>query len=832
VNSNNPKPRLSGLNIFLYVTVAGVPLMLGAASASADTAPAQQSGQVETVVVTAEKRAQAIIDVPAAITAIDGKNLQTLNATNMPQVAAQIPNFAIKYDRGPGTVPDFTLRGVSGDALTSRLNEASVAIYTDSVYLGDESMLNGLVFDEQRVEVLRGPQGTVFGQNTTGGLVNFISNAPTDELSGFGSVLYGANNKVTLEGALSGPISDNVRVRIAGMWNYSDGDWRNTDSLAGKPVPGPSSAYNNFTAGGTVPTRLGGTNIGGLRATVDVDFDAKSSFRLMASYVHNDSYEVAPLIIGFLQPGTAGPGPYTPSQLCNISQVYSGKCVTKAQIYYGLSQYPLEPGVGDSDNPAKNLKAGGQGASITGQFTHDFGWATLTSLTNFTDNWYSQGIEPGRWSPDYVPPTSPTVSPFAVGYSSMYDVQYRHNASQLSQEVRLNGSTSSFDWVVGAFYYMDDKFYHLFSDISIFGINDYSDARVKSHELSAFGQLDNHITDELTLTVGARWTAYDRSYDKAIIYNPLTAKFQDIHAYMQVYQGTVGPGATEVIGSPVSDNKDVTGKVALDWKPSEEDAYYISASRGIKATGYNDGFATSNTIATNAEIAGPSGEETLDALEVGAKNRFFDRKLSINSDVYFYNYEGKQEELITFDPSTGLVAYNYVNVGVVQAWGVETEIAYQPDEHWDFNLALGTNHNEITKSSLSSPDPWGNLIPLQGKHLEHTPDYTFNAIVAYHLPTDRLGTFTLQSEVNGTGSQNWSIINDPVCATSSYILTNFRILWESPDETYSAQAYVTNAFNTLYVAGNLNDTVVKSGGGVPVTIGAGRLWGVKFGAHF
>src|SRR3546814_10337620 len=112
-------------------------------------------------------------------------------------IANQVPNFTVSLSRG--AIPDFSIRGVSGDGNVSRLNESSIAVYIDEVYLGDESALAGQMFDVERTEVLRGPQGTLFGRNTTGGLVHYISSRPTDEFGGYGTVLYGSDHLVVLE---------------------------------------------------------------------------------------------------------------------------------------------------------------------------------------------------------------------------------------------------------------------------------------------------------------------------------------------------------------------------------------------------------------------------------------------------------------------------------------------------------------------------------------------------------------------------------------------------------------------------------------------------------
>ena len=792
----NKKSRLKCLQAFFSAAILVVPLLqvLPAVAQDVGGAIGQETGGLQEIVVTAQRREQSLIDVPAAVTALSGDELRELNVTNVPDIAQQIPNFNVQYERGLNTTPTFELRGISSDGLASRLNESSVAIYSDEVYLGDENMLNGLVFDMQRVEVLRGPQGTLFGRNTTGGLLDFISQAPTHEFSGYSEALYGQNNTVTLDGALSGPISDRVRVRLAGMFNYNDGYYENLDELAGHDG---------------VPERLGGTNTRALRLTVDMDLAPRTALRLIASGSQDDSYTTPPYIFGVLKPGTTGAPPYTRSQTCSSTQIFAARCITVAQIFGLPPNTDNGPGVADTVFPANQLRAYGGGGSITGKLTHDFDWATLTSIANFTNNRFTEELDGGRYSPD----------PAIFGHINVPRI---NNAHQFSEELRLNGSAKAFDWVMGAFYYSDDKYNDTLINAPAYGAVNYAIAAVDSHSYALFGQLDNHLNDEVTLTIGARYTGDDRNLAQAATWNGLNeaGTYQDIRAYM------VAHGI-----SPVSDSKDLTGKFGLTWKPSEDDSYYVSLSRGIKGTGYNGGFSPDSTIAANASIAGPTGEETLDAAELGAKNRFFDHRLSINSDVFFYNYQGKQESIAVYDPVTGTAAFNYENVGTAQIWGVETEIKYQPDLHWDFDLSAASNENKITKTSIVTPDNFGVLTSLYGKHLTGTPPYTFNAIVGYHLPVNEWGVFTLQSEVNGFGHRDFSIVNDPLARDQSHVITNFRILWRSPAGTYYSQAYLTNAFNTAYPL-NLVDTVTAQAGGLVETAAPGRLWGVKFGVRF
>ena len=804
------KTFMGGRSGRVGIGVAVLPLLLATAAAAQDagtgpqaSGPGVQQAPPATVgaangeiVVTAQRREQALITVPAAITAIGGGEVKNLNLTSVTSIAQLVPSFTVTYERGKNTTPTFNLRGIQGDGLASRLNESSIAIYTDDVYLGDENMLNGAIFDLRRVEVLRGPQGTLFGKNTTGGLVNFISETPTKDFSGYGTALYGADNTVTLEGAVSGPITEHIRARLAGTWDRNDGHYHNVYFGAG-------------TNG--IPDKLGARNIWGIRATVDADVGSDTLLRVIAFHSENHSETTPVYIYGTLKPGTTSTGPYTRADMCNLDQIYAAQCIGVVQVRGAAPQTMTGAGLSSTDLPRDQLQASGKTNGITGKLTHDFALGTLTTITNYTDNRFLEGLEIGQVSPGLVSTDLPAHSPRL------------NTANQFSQEIRMNGSNKAFDWVIGGLYYTDNKYNNTLIDARpILPIAFVATARVKSHSFALFGQLDNHLTDQLTLSVGGRYTIDARRLVEATTYNDVSraTTFQDILAYMNAN------------GQPThTDTKDFTGKFGLSWEPSTDASYYLSFSRGIKGTGFNGGFSPTNTIAANAALAGPVPQETLDSVELGIKNRLFNRTLSINSALFFYNYQGKQVAVTNYDPTTRTSAFNYISAGTAHVYGVETEITYRPSRHFDVAASGSLIGNEITSSSVIVPDSFGTLVPLQGRKLVSTPEWTFNVTPAYHLPTARAGLFTVQAEVNGIASRNFSVTNDPLAEDEAHVLLNLRVLWESANKHYNAQAFVTNVFNEEEALNGI-DTVIGHNGTFVISDNEGRLWGVKLGVNF
>jgi iron complex outermembrane recepter protein len=785
-----------GIKAVIGAGVALLPLIYGASPAFAQAADTEVNNQE--IIVTAQRREQSLIDVPAAITAIGGETVKTLNVTSMPAIAQQVPSFTITYERGKNTTPTFNLRGIQGDGLASRLNESSIAIYADDVYLGDENMLNGAVFDLRRVEVLRGPQGTLFGRNATGGLVNFISEAPTREFSGYANALYGSDNATTLEGAVSGPISDSIRARVAGSWDRHNGHYRNV--------------YQGAGANG-VPKKIGARDVWGVRGTFDADLGPETLLRIIGLHTESDSETTPVYIYGTLKPGTTSTGPYTRADMCSLGQILDAQCIANVQVRGGARQTESGAGLSSSDLTSDQLRANGKTTGITARLTHDFDIMTFTAIANYTKNRFFEGLEAGQ------------VSPGLVSTDFLANVGRFNKARQFSQELRLNGSTSVFDWVIGGLYYNDKKYNNTLISAPVASIAFTTTAAVKSHSFALFGQLDNRITDQLTLAVGGRYTIDIRELTEASTFNAATAatttaSFQDILAYMKAN------------GRPTRTNtKDFTGKIGLTWKPDDDASYYLSFSRGIKGAGFNGGFSPTSTIAVNAVTAGPVPQEVLDSLELGAKNRFFGRTLMVNSALFYYNYQGKQVAVANYDPLTRTSAFNYISAGTARVYGAETEITFRPSTSFDITASGSLIRTKITKSGIITPDSFGALIPLKGKQLVSTPRYTFNVVPAYHLPIEGVGRFTLQSEINGVARRNFSITNDPLAGDKPHIFVNLRVMWESPDGRYNAQAFVTNVFNEAQALNGI-DTVIGRNGTYVISNNEGRLWGAKLGVRF
>jgi iron complex outermembrane recepter protein len=249
---------------------------------------------MEEVVVTAQKREQNLQDVSVSVSAFSGDTIQELGFQNPHDIFSQIPNVSFNDE---GTVPQVNVRGVQlfdfGDG-----NEPPVGFYVDEVYLGTLAGQTVGLFDIERVEVLRGPQGTLFGRNTTGGLMHFVTRKPTDKFEAGGSFQYGSHDQRIAEGFVSGPFSDRIRGRVAFKYQEDDG-WQNNVNNG-----------NNFAVTDTLAFRG--------QLEIDVTDDLSALVKIHTSDKDNTTQGYG--LIGLLDPVTLAP--------CPIADARAGNCVT------------------------------------------------------------------------------------------------------------------------------------------------------------------------------------------------------------------------------------------------------------------------------------------------------------------------------------------------------------------------------------------------------------------------------------------------------------------------------------------------------------------------
>lgn len=408
------------------------------------------------IIVTAQKRAENIQNVPVAISAFTGETLNQIGVEKATDVVRQVPNVSYQAPFGDGGAPVYNIRGVStidfGDS-----NEPSVSIYADEVYIGSPAGQNGQTFDLERVEVLRGPQGTLYGRNATGGLISFVSAKPTREFEGFVRAQYGSFDQMVFEGGLSGPLGSGARARIAGKFNRDDGWQRNLVVLPGGRRFNQSKAY-------------------AVRGQLAVDLGSSGEALLN---VHHSKFDGTYTGYGLF--GTADP---VTGATCTAAQVFAAQCVNSSGFRDPNPDprriYSLEPVL-----PSKNRNFG---TSL--RVNYDLGGVELVSITAYED------IRRDVTEDAAAAPVN--VFPLTVNYTSQ--------TKQFTQELRLSGQSDVLTWVVGGYYFHDSRF--VTNSLPVFDLYVFGDLHTNSAAL--FGQASYKVSNTVSLTLGGRYTSEKR----------------------------------------------------------------------------------------------------------------------------------------------------------------------------------------------------------------------------------------------------------------------------------------------------------------------------------
>jgi iron complex outermembrane receptor protein len=418
---------------------------------SAENAP--ESDKLAEIVVTAQKREQNLQEVGTSLTAFDTNSLQQLGLKDVTAVTGQVPG--LQFNQYGATVTIYNLRGVSQNDFSDH-QEAPVAVYADDAYIASTGALAGSLFDVQRVEVLRGPQGTLFGRNATGGLIHYISNQPTDYLDGYIDVSGGNFAHIDTEGAISGPLTDTLSARAAFATNHHDGYIHNR-----------------------IGERINNQKQYAARLQLRWKLADNGELRLKLHGVVNDDEVAGNYSWAASVPDATGRGVFNPGGA-------------------DLGGY-----INPSTNPFEQSedRRGIFNRTVFGATAHAIWKTDAFTLTSVSDYLHVQK----RYGEDSDISPNPIFN---------YDVLYYYH--QLSQELRLNGAMDAFRWVAGLYYLhynsRDIGTTSLPSPIFPLGLG-RAEFSLSTSSPSVFAQVEYDLTHQLTLIGGARYTYDDKKFD-------------------------------------------------------------------------------------------------------------------------------------------------------------------------------------------------------------------------------------------------------------------------------------------------------------------------------
>ncbi len=566
MNTNNPSPTLAKYSLLALLFIITDNTLLAT--------------EIEEVVVTAQKRSQAITDIGMSITAITGEQMDSLGFTSTVDVAAHTPGLTAQY-AGANSTPLFAIRGMGLDDVHIN-NNSSVGIYVNGVFASSPIFLQGQLYDIERVEVLKGPQGTLYGKNSAGGVINFINRKPTSENEGYLTAGYGRWDTFNVKGAISGPLSDRVRARVALLYN-NGGDWQE-DLDNG----------NDF----------GDTEQLGLRGILTFDATENFSATITAHYSKEESTPLSPHVEG-TEIGTDFFGGVLPGILDFLGEPIGGLLDTG-------STDPRDVRVG-----ALEVDRDDDGHGISLQWTWEAENFTVNSITAWDryDHFIVDNID-GNPAPN-------------IEISGL-DAR----AKQFYQEVRIQSSLlDRIDWIAGFNFSTDEvksKIGFDFSmlsfiqttvfDTGLFSAN--SDFSQETDSLGFYLHTETQITDQLELIAGIRYSSDERSF-----MGTGTNTFAGFNFVVDAEDA-------------VHDESDLSYRLGLEYQFNDDWMLY-----GNVATGYKNGIFFSGPPLTNLSWSYVDPEEVF-GYEFGFKASLFNNSLNLNAAYFHYDLDNRQTFLL------------------------------------------------------------------------------------------------------------------------------------------------------------------------------------------
>lgn len=729
-------------------TIKHTPLSLAIATllagASVTSSPVYAQQALEEVIVTAQKKAASVMDVPIAMTALGGGDIKSLRLTDAMDVTAYVTNIDIKGTLG-GTNPAITIRGVGLNDFNANNNPA-VGVYIDEVFLVSSGMLNFSTFDIERIEVLKGPQGTLYGRNTNGGAINYFTTKPSFESEGYVTVTAGNYELFEVEGAYGNAINENWAYRVSGKW--SDQGENYIDNKLGADFDGSDLAT------GRIALRYEGDT-----TTFDTNLTVGSQSIGFTPFKNR----------GFLDPLSPDLAPCASAASGNPAQDFS--CTS---ILFGVdgilgnfdvetfpNQKPFEATYADNiDTPSTDTDS----LMWVGKFDMEMGEnGTFTSVTSYSD------IER-----DYAD----SVFGSLQGYH-YFDASREEDITQFSQEFRYRLSTDAIDWTTGVFYSEDEVESSNITDSTDTLATVYAiDYEQDTTAAAIFTQLEYTFSERLSAELGLRYSWEERDF---------TGGTTDLNPYNQsailYFPPPDGFGLPPEFTGPLPltagtkikfDDDDISGRLGLNYRPNDDWLIYGSVTSGFKS-----GIVFSD-ITFAPEEMGPLEPEELIAYEVGFKGTLAEGTLQLDGAIFHYDYDDIQTQVPT---AFGLT---FTNAEEADIDGLELGLNWQALD--GLNIRGG-----ISWLDTEFDDP-----NLKGNELPNAPELQYNAIVRYDWSMDNGLGWSIQADAKYTDEMYKEATNSPLAQTDDYTIVNGRIALMGSDDSWELSIWGKNLTDEDY----------------------------------
>jgi iron complex outermembrane receptor protein len=766
---------------------------------------------LEEIIVTAQHREQNLQDVGISVSALTGDQMRELGMFKSTMLADYTPGVMLVQPNSRQSY-GFAIRGVLQNDFADH-QEHPTAIYLDEAYISQASGAGFQLFDLERVEVMRGPQGSLWGRNATGGAVSFTSVKPSQEFDAFLEMKVGSFNNRGFEGAIGGAMSENVSGRISAMGNWHDPYVKNragpdifddnTYSLRGQLLFDINDDVSLL-----INARVANSdNLDGGAATEGADYDPVTEF----GYLRGEDEIVSNPLAGDeaegLLPSIDCPG-------CD---------------YFGHNEPDNDPfTIAHDEIGMAKLETSGFGARLD-VHADSFDFVSITDYATVKKQYFEDS--------DNTP--TPILDTFIA-----------NDADQFSQEFRFSGETENLRWVAGAYYLKIDGDYGIgitlrsaiesigtaltyeadalleweltgplaadgSTTIPCFGtihtdLTDTCGSQVTSHgpgilvlssfweqkteSTSVFAQTEFDLSDNLRLTTGLRLIQEEKTIDYRHLFEMWDATADgSIVNREQHFWGELDPAAYLYIFNKDSagnlakyDELLWSGKIGLDIDIDDDTLAYFSINRGVKGGGFN---ASAEGEGLRPEQV-PIKEEILTSYEAGFKRTLMDNSLRLNGSAFFYDYDDHQAFI--FEGQTNLVVNRDAEIK-----GFELELEGSPSR--GLNFQAGVAYLDAVAFALNFPafpEPLDRRMPK-------TPKWQLNGLVSYEwLPSfedsDFAGRFAVSVDANYRSDFNFLITEAPIGEQDAYTLVNARASYRSIDERWEVALQVHNVFDQFY----------------------------------
>lgn len=740
--------------------LAGGLLLLPSTNAFAQNAPVAVTEQdapgpieLSEIVVTAQRRSENLQDVPISVSALSGEALEAQRITQPSDLISFVPNLQIVSAAGQGT-PIFALRGVTM-ADYSLNQSAPVATYIDEVYKSNFAQLGVSLFDLERIEVLRGPQGTLYGKNTTGGAVNLISRVPGDDFGGYLEAEYGNYDRVAANGAVQAPLGPELSARIAFTYTRVGGFLKNL--FPGEP---DNNAVREY----------------GVRGTLK--FEPSKDFRaiLRVSTGKRDPNGLG--VIATPGPDGVGHGVYT-----LFNGLFPASNPNLDYFRAGLGRYEIE----------SNYTERRVNRATTASLTVDWKLNDALKLTSVSSYDYGKLFDPQNTD----------GSPLET-----LEIDYTDRAETWAQDLRL---ASDFDGPLNflfGLYYNDEKVFNgtelrFFQDVDLNGdaVLDFQDCAdsftidglhgvgcklrnsfdQRKRSYAAYSDFTFEPSEKWTFHAGLRFT-HDTGRQSNFISQLIGSD--------DIVLGNLIPGSPTDLNATTSRDfrqDNLSGRVGIDYHITPDAMLYGSYSRGYRGRAFN-----AQAFFDPSELAVVPAEK-IDSVEIGFKSSLFDRRVRLNGALFHYIYANQQ--FIDIDPVTS--SQTLLSIPKSRIQGLELELVARPIKRLTLTGGLGLLSTKIKKGEVQGED-------VAGNRLANAPSLSLTAAVDLDVYEADWGRIALHVDQSYASGQFFELQNKPRLRQPGYSLVNARLALIGDDDRWQVAVWGKNLFNKYYTTSRLD----------------------------